>query len=701
MIRLRDYVDYEGKITLYKYKVMNLTPNKSLKIHLELNDLIILEPSSEISGYIKDSARNIIEKSGEDFSTFTTIDSFNFETNEPVFEPLEEQDQSFYLYSLNPKATINFKRDNFYYIDSNSLVEYQWTDDDDENYLFTINFSNVKQLKNYDASTIQYKWDSEISEESTNTVELTFEPSTLISDLVFVGRKKDNDKTINNYVSSARLVNDVYFYPHLMNPIHVQKDYIQWNLPMLEIVAYVNRLLKDAVDVEYTSLRTNILNIFSEKVINKETLADHITLFIDTLFLCMDVTKKVSSGYAEMGTAETNTFKETVYSGNNPKEFCDYKLNWILQETEKFGNQSLIRTFELIILMCSNQIASSYCFKGGLTTEHEFYLPFFIQSSYKNNKNEYKRYKGSFVFKSHYFALNETGQWQPLKFDINKHNARFSKNKTLTFPLLPKVLEEVNISNTPVDFNTENSQNFKYLMWNVSEQNHVEKYLKTEYEWIDNGPTKEYILETEPMEIRDWNNAFDIWLKYERDKITNYETRPILLRAFKDNQNRHEINKEQLLSILSKPKEELKYLYYRAFPTFFVSKHYEVLNVDEGAKNTTAELFAYDPSTTNTPLFTYFKFRSKFKITSKTQFRDDYQYTTLIINPSEFRKVINLPSDPIKVKFELEKDFILENITLKSIFANQIGISLNGKETKTYKLNYSSSISNTETKIII
>jgi|GEM_PF-5050567 len=228
MLNLQNYLNSSGELKLYKYKIINLKNNEFLKLHSTQNDLIILEQVDEINGYLNNSVLNLNEKTDNEQILFNYFDTFTLSTNQNVFEPLQTMNKDFYLFALKNEDDIDFNKDEIYYIDSNSQVDYDFSDtNDDENYLYQITFSNVKQLKNYDLDTIEYKLKKYVNNEFTKYIELEVEPSMLFSDLVFVGRRiKDNGEIENNVIPEIKIANNVLMYPHLMHPMLAQKDYI-------------------------------------------------------------------------------------------------------------------------------------------------------------------------------------------------------------------------------------------------------------------------------------------------------------------------------------------------------------------------------------------------------------------------------------------------------------------------------------------
>ncbi|CRH48410.1 Uncharacterised protein [Chlamydia trachomatis] len=232
MIKVQDYFN-GNEITLYKYKITNLKNNQYLDLSISETNSIELEYYGIIRGQIENSSPIIKEMpNGETTTLLEYIEDFNFTSNDTVYDPLNPQEKGFYLFSFKSPDEIEYDVDNFYYINNGSSVLYDTESYETGNNLFEINFSNVKQLKNFDSNRIIFKKYSD-STQNVNVVEIKIPNSMLISDISFIGTKNSIDgKKIKNFSAQPILENNlkqsnlpnIYFYPRIINPIKVEGD---------------------------------------------------------------------------------------------------------------------------------------------------------------------------------------------------------------------------------------------------------------------------------------------------------------------------------------------------------------------------------------------------------------------------------------------------------------------------------------------
>ncbi|WP_338583290.1 hypothetical protein [Mycoplasmopsis cynos] len=155
--------------------------------------------------------------------------------------------------------------------------------------------------------------------------------------------------------------------------------------------------------------------------------------------------------YVEFQGTETQR-KEWADKNGNAKssDINDYLIRNFLAirpEAEKIKFLSLL-------LMFSEQIASSYCWKGGLNDEHKAALP--MTAHFKDIANEYYVDNPRIVLESLLYSTNEQDN-NDIKFGVynqflNK-NIFFLNGKTVQFALTPDQFEEPELSQRPIDFN--------------------------------------------------------------------------------------------------------------------------------------------------------------------------------------------------------------------------------------------------------
>ncbi|MDC8920548.1 hypothetical protein PR253_02485 [Metamycoplasma hyosynoviae] len=692
MIKLSEYVDYEGEIKLYKYRIANLA-NGYLKFHLKANDLIILDYESTITGYIPQSTISIVEKPEDDKAFYNFIDSFQFITNDIVYEPIVSSRNDFFLFSLKDKENIDFEKDELYFIDSSSSVDYDFSpESNNEHYLYQIQFANIKQLKNYDIRKIEYKFKDEINLKPTKQIYLKVEPTILISDLVFKGRKVINNSNIlHNYVPNYKIKTDITpinFYPHLVHPINIQKEYDCWLDQTNIFFDLFNTHFYNKDRIEWNTIYKNLILRYLQNIESKE-----LKEFLELIDDCIGVTETISSGYKKIykktiDVKDKETFQSKVYSGSDPKQFCDFNIYNFLKFFS-YDNPSITKTLETILLMLSKYIPSNWTFKGGLTQEHELYLPFYLETSQTS---------GVWNIKSNFYIFNsQKNIWEPKDNLLSNHNIFSFHTKLIALPILPEKISEINISNTPLDFNTSNSHNFNYLMWNPSKASDIEKYFaslkpeKPNLEYIykkvswkldskpphprsrsGSKPAEEYypIYPNIPENTENrWKSWDDFW------KLNSWRPE---IKSILENPEYKDYDKDYLARSIRIWRENFKTSY-----SPFDSNH--------GGQSGWNLRFDAE--------WLILTFKIKIDLNKYEFPKPDFLYK----NERDFLNTLNVDHrEKLLICFEIEDDdFILEDITIKSIYANELDVEIKDCMHKVYKLNYNESKTAGETKIII
>ena len=694
MIKLTEFVNPQGEITLYKYKVVNVKNKNQLEIHLNSPDLIILDPVASIIGQISQSEQNLSDKSTEDVSLLSYTDSFTFSTNEDVFEPTKSITSDFYLFSLASPEKINFKEDQLYYVDNDSKINYDWSSEDE--YLFDVSFANVRSLKNFDNETILFKLKKDVIHKNTKIIVLKFPSSILINNIIFVG-KKANKK----HFSKWTIKNDVNFFPHFMQPIQVQKDYVQWLDATHKILNNVSLLFNSTI-LEWNTL-ANFLKEEYKNIPNIDQYLVDLKLLINN---CVYVTQILSSSFAGMQEKDKNHFKETIYSGNTPKEYCDFKIFKFLQDAMTLNDINLVKTFETLILMCSSQIASSYCFKNGLTEEHKIYLPFYFLVD--GVKEKLVGDDISFNIYSNYFNFDkEQGKWLLRKNPLIENNIFNFASKTITLPTLPSKIEELNNSNTPVDFNTDKSLNFNYLCFNPTKKSSVRDYI--------NKKIVEHIDFKTIVQKISWDETFDPPKKLklsEHPEIVKFNKNPNYGKG--NNYEDPRFDTDIDISVSTSDNQQLKFMAFYYGHNLLKDPSMHII---ESSINNLNHIYkigdyyvAYDfngggghAGGGSKVWYLAVKKQTLYVNASFTQDTKDIYYSKpnfIYSNADDFTKAIAAENEVI-VEFELEDNFELEYINLKSIFADEIEFSLDNSIWKKISLASNNSNLSTETKILL
>lgn len=714
MIKVQDYFN-GNEITLYKYKITNLKNNQYLDLSISETNSIELEYYGIIRGQIENSSPIIKEMpNGETTTLLEYIEDFNFTSNDTVYDPLNPQEKGFYLFSFKSPDEIEYDVDNFYYINNGSSVLYDTESYETGNNLFEINFSNVKQLKNFDSNRIIFKKYSD-STQNVNVVEIKIPNSMLISDISFIGTKNSIDgKKIKNFSAQPILENNlkqsnlpnIYFYPRIINPIKVEGDSVYWFDSFNNYLRFVFDFASWKLDKAIFKKR--IKNFTSNYEIQAK-LDDLSEKFFKTLERCYYVTNSIMTSFAGFSDSEKNTFRETIYNGNNIKEYTDWQFKVFLDEADSLGNEDILMCFKTFIMMCSGFFQSSYCLKGGFTEEHKMFLPFYVTSlnisertflSFNLNSNFYVREKEANNPSSEVLKLS------PKEF-LNRHNIFKFGTNTITLPFLPNQISEVDISNSPLDFNTSQSLNFNFLLWAPSDIPYLNDYVK--YKNLENNNVVakkvEYIsanldgmfapeFQRKIFErhvagntpIEKWKPdpiyvAYDSWFGTAKDERNWY--------FIKHKEFAEELKIHPLKDFydLEEPLENWK------VKNVIVKLNNPVCKLDRGGHGSKAQIRCE---------YTQVQFIYKTIWNLKQTDVRIYSPNFLYSNQGEYLQNNDIEEKELTMKLLFDSDFNLEKINLKSIYADSIKIKTNKDDDfREYKLSSASNPLNTTTKIYI
>lgn len=714
MIKVQDYFN-GNEITLYKYKITNLKNNQYLDLSISETNSIELEYYGIIRGQIENSSPIIKEMpNGETTTLLEYIEDFNFTSNDTVYDPLNPQEKGFYLFSFKSPDEIDYDVDNFYYINNGSSVLYDTESYEAGNNLFEINFSNVKQLKNFDSNRIIFKKYSD-SIQNVNVVEIKIPNSMLISDISFIGTKNSIDgKKIKNFSAQPILENNlkqsnlpnIYFYPRIINPIKVEGDSVYW-------FDSFNNYLRFVFDfgswkLDKATFKKRIKNFTNNYEIQAKL--DHLSEeFFKTLERCYYVTNSIMTSFAGFSDSEKNTFRETIYNGNNIKEYTDWQFKVFLDEADSLGNEDILMCFKTFIMMCSGFFQSSYCLKGGFTEEHKMFLPFYVTSlnisertflSFNLNSNFYVREKETNNPSSEVLKLS------PKEF-LNRHNIFKFGTNTITLPFLPNQISEVDISNSPLDFNTSQSLNFNFLLWAPSDVPYLNDYVK--YKKLENNNViaskTEYISaklqgvfapdfqrRTFPQNANG-NTPFESW-------------KPDSIYVAYDSWFSTTLNQRNWYWVLYNafPIEIRKSPYYSFYDLKQPIENWNVKNVHVRLnKPVCRKVRGYHGSKAQIECeYTEVEFMYKVTWIKKDTDIRIYSPNFLYSNQGEYLQNNDTEEKELTMKLLFDSDFNLEKINLKSIYADSIKIKTNkDHEFREYKLSSSSNPLNTTTKIYI
>ncbi|WP_027119434.1 hypothetical protein [[Mycoplasma] testudinis] len=314
--------------------------------------------------------------------------------------------------------------------------------------MWTLNFIEFKSLEVFKNSRSVFISKNDNTFQNFQKAIISFDNSSLINSLNLFGIWTNN----SNELKKIRIpISDTsnFFINFLCNPIEVENNNLRIYTPWFNknYTLLLGEILKN-INVNNSIRITDILNKEAESLI----------------FDLLHVTTTLLSGYSNLSNGgqmdETiKKFKNEVYNGTDPKDYCDFKIdNYLNTET----NEDKKRIFKNIILGSSQYLSSKYCWKNGLTSEHKLGLPFYIDWIPKDG--DINGLEKVALLKSSFYDLKINNSipdidWKAKGYLFeNIFNIDFN---VVTMPKIPKIVESQNISNTPLDFN-ENSYNFNY-----------------------------------------------------------------------------------------------------------------------------------------------------------------------------------------------------------------------------------------------
>lgn len=211
---------------------------------------------------------------------------------------------------------------------------------------------------------------------------------------------------------------------------------------------------------------------------NKIDIQRQILLDDNTSFnLLLEVVKNSDiqkNNFKGLSDVEITTLKNK-YGTLDMSKVNDYLIDVRLKELDKTDILAANR-LRNVILALSSYILSSFSIKGGLNEEHKLALPFYFESN--GNLIDTK-------LKSEWF-LFEDGTIKPnTKHNdgVLNSNLVFFNNEVIQFPTPPLQLQEVNVSNLPIEFNTSNSANLNYIWYSFfNNESDITKYLLLQQE---------------------------------------------------------------------------------------------------------------------------------------------------------------------------------------------------------------------------
>lgn len=504
IINLSEYYNSGNMPKIYMYEILNKKQSlNALNIKEASINIFKIGNEKVIYGSFnkKDLSMSIIPPSEDQIIRQADLKYRNhleFFTNQDLPLASEIHNYVFCLkeFQTDPKQKIYIIGNNNTFLSSNLGFENQtskmWS-------LELIEFESLDIFKNAKSLFIFEKTTNE-NRGALESIKLEFKSSALINNIEFIGDISNNKEKIKNSIINFS-TNFKNFITLFTIPI------FQNDNQLLLYTSWLNKNYSMLLGDIQPGFNLGNLSISTVDYLDKRAL----DLFYDLI----DTTNKLTSGFAGMTDEQIRNFKETKFSGSDPKDYCDFKISQFLNDKEK----DYKRKFKNYILALSEYIASSYCWKGGLTQEHKLGLPFYLD--YINNILYYRS--------SYYNLTNENGE---LKLENIYQGFLFNniysfQDKVIALPLLPANVKEQDLSNSPVDFN-KTSYNFNYITYLFIPDENFKNLVFGNYEVVSNEPESiKYSFERQITEIISttlgWHSAEKNLLKDALQKTINLD----------------------------------------------------------------------------------------------------------------------------------------------------------------------------------
>lgn len=464
IINLSEYYNSGNMPKIYMYEILNKKQSlNALNIKEASINIFKIGNEKVIYGSFnkKDLSMSIIPPSEDQIIRQADLkyrNHFEFYTNQDLPLASEIHNYVFCLkeFQTDPKQKIYIIGNNNTFLSSNLGFENQtskmWS-------LELIEFESLDIFKNAKSLFIFEKTTNE-NRGALESIKLEFKSSALINNIEFIGDISNNNEKIKNTI--------INFSTNFKNFITL------FTIPIFQndnqLLLYTSWLNKN-----YSMLLGDIQPGFILGNLTVSTVDYLDKRALDLFYDIVDTTNKLTSGFAGMTDEQIRNFKETKFSGSDPKDYCDFKISQFLNDKEK----DYKRKFKNYILALSEYISSSYCWKGGLTQEHKLGLPFYLD--YINNTLYYRS--------SYYNLTNENGE---LKLENIYQGFLFNniysfQDKVIALPLLPANVKEQDLSNSPVDFN-KTSYNFNYITYLFMPDDNFKNLVFGNYEVGSNEP---------------------------------------------------------------------------------------------------------------------------------------------------------------------------------------------------------------------
>lgn len=183
-------------------------------------------------------------------------------------------------------------------------------------------------------------------------------------------------ETINIKIRDNFLYQKAYIENHnkLLKEVQLNKNAISMIVNPVEVNEEQEKIFMTSlskfglIDIRDICLSENDYSIYWENQYD-----ERYKQFFEDILEIFKNQNLIMSGFAGKTKEEIEKFKELNYSGTNAEEYVNYKLS-ILKDSSKFSKEQI----ELLILMCSGFLKSTFCIGGGFSAIHKFILPFYF-----------------------------------------------------------------------------------------------------------------------------------------------------------------------------------------------------------------------------------------------------------------------------------------------------------------------------------
>lgn len=291
----------------------------------------------------------------------------------------------------------------------------------------TLIFEDIEEKKKYIALRVDETY-SPVNDKAKNVI-ITIQDLDLYS----------KDKKINFIFTTKDAVEVSIKDNFLLQDIYKTKDNVVQKVE-LQNVNMIPMIVNPIAIDENSKFFFNTLNYFHlfnikkftikkpESEIDKTTSDEQINRFLIGIEEIVANVSKMSSSFLGMTEEQIKEFKSKVYGGTNIRDYTDWALYDMLQKSNLTINE-----FEMYAVMCSSFLNSSYCFNGGMTEKHKWFLPFYFE--YIRNR---------WYLCSTFYKFDLVGN--KLEYKVANEFTNFNVKTIIDFPLIPKEIKEINYS---------------------------------------------------------------------------------------------------------------------------------------------------------------------------------------------------------------------------------------------------------------